>query len=100
MRMASTSFRALEPGRPFVPPVGAARGAERDAEEAAEMLEYLASISMPGGGLWSTAGDLTRFARAYLRGGSLDGSLSCRRRSSTSSGASRRAASSSRPPTA
>jgi CubicO group peptidase (beta-lactamase class C family) len=37
------------------------------------LLEYLAAIAMPGGGLWSTAGDLVRFARAYLRAGSLDG---------------------------
>jgi CubicO group peptidase (beta-lactamase class C family) len=28
---------------------------------------------MPGGGLWSTAADLERFARAYLRGGTFDG---------------------------
>jgi serine-type D-Ala-D-Ala carboxypeptidase len=31
------------------------------------------TLADPGGGLWSTVADLLRFARAYLRGGELDG---------------------------
>jgi CubicO group peptidase (beta-lactamase class C family) len=34
---------------------------------------YMATIALPGGGLWSTAGDLVRFGRAFLREGELDG---------------------------
>jgi CubicO group peptidase (beta-lactamase class C family) len=70
--MASTSFSALEPAGTWIPLDGLPQ-APSGPGGVLEMLEYLASIAMPGGGLWSTAGDLVRFARAYLRGGSLDG---------------------------
>ena len=33
----------------------------------------MASVALPGGGLWSTADDLVRFGRAFLREGELDG---------------------------
>ena len=72
LRMASTSFSAIDPAGTWVPLVGLPSG-HLDADAADETVEYLASIALPGGGLWSTAGDLLRFARAWLRGGSLDG---------------------------
>jgi CubicO group peptidase (beta-lactamase class C family) len=34
---------------------------------------YMATIALPGGGLWSTAADLVRFGRAFLCEGELDG---------------------------
>jgi CubicO group peptidase (beta-lactamase class C family) len=34
---------------------------------------YFAKMSMPGGGLWSTAEDICRFGRAMLLGGSVGG---------------------------
>jgi CubicO group peptidase (beta-lactamase class C family) len=72
MGMTSTSFSALDPAATWIPPVGMPQAPSTPGDVVAT-LEYLASIAMPGGGLWSTAGDLVRFARAYLRGGSLDG---------------------------
>jgi CubicO group peptidase (beta-lactamase class C family) len=70
--MRATSFHAFDPAGSWVPPVGLP-GGDLAPEEMPELIGYLASISQPGGGLWSTAGDLLRFARAYLRGGRLDG---------------------------
>ena len=70
--MRATSFDAFDPAGSWVVPVGLPDG-DLAPEDAPELLGYLASISQPGGGLWSTAGDLLRFARAYLRGGRLDG---------------------------
>ncbi len=72
MRMGSTSFSALEPAGRWIPLDGLPQVPSAPADALA-MLEYMASLAMPGGGLWSTAGDLVRFARAYLHGGSLDG---------------------------
>jgi CubicO group peptidase (beta-lactamase class C family) len=71
LAMDATSFSAIDPPGSFVAPDGLPDDAADPAEAAATLL-YLASISLPGGGLWSTAGDLARFARAYLRGGRLD----------------------------
>jgi CubicO group peptidase (beta-lactamase class C family) len=36
-------------------------------------VEAFSSVRLAGGGLWSTAHDLVRFGRAFLRGGELDG---------------------------
>ncbi len=71
--MNDTSFSAFEPGGDRWVPVDGAPGQSGDGETPRTGAEYLASIAMPGGGLWSTAADLERFARAYLRGGTLDG---------------------------
>ena len=72
MRMASTSFSALEPAGTWIPLLGLPQPPDGPAA-VRSMFEYLATVAMPGGGLWSTAADLVRFARAYLRNGSLDG---------------------------
>jgi len=72
MGMTSTSFSALDPAAAWIAPVGMPQAPGTPADVLAT-LEYLAAVAMPGGGLWSTAPDLVRFARAYLRGGSLDG---------------------------
>jgi CubicO group peptidase (beta-lactamase class C family) len=42
-------------------------------EEAAGIAAAMAAVEHPGGGLWSTVGDLARFGRAMLLGGTLDG---------------------------
>lgn len=47
--------------------------ADLDPATAKRLVAHFSSLAMPGGGLWGTAPDLLRFARAYLRGGSLDG---------------------------
>jgi CubicO group peptidase (beta-lactamase class C family) len=39
----------------------------------AHAVEAFSSVRLAGGGLWSSAGDLLRFGRAFLRGGDLDG---------------------------
>ena len=52
-------------------PWAIARVVPRD-QELAE-LRHLASMALPGAGLWSSAGDLVRLGRAMLRGGELDG---------------------------
>ncbi len=72
MRMTATSFSAIDPAGSYIVPDGLPSGPLDPAAELAT-IAYLASIAMPGGGLWSTAGDLVRFARAWLRGGTLDG---------------------------
>jgi CubicO group peptidase (beta-lactamase class C family) len=40
---------------------------------AAALAVAFASVEHPGGGLWSTVGDIARFGRAMLLGGTLDG---------------------------
>ncbi|MCU0504726.1 MAG: beta-lactamase family protein [Chloroflexi bacterium] len=72
MGMSATSFSPTDPPGTWVPVLDAPTEG-MDAAATAALLGHLASIAMPGGGLWSTAGDLLRFARAWLRGGSLDG---------------------------
>ncbi len=72
LRMRATSFDARQPPGSVVVPVGLPDGDLGPADLPA-LAAYLASIAQPGGGLWSTAGDLLRFARAYLDGGRLDG---------------------------
>ncbi len=72
MGMTATSFSAFDGPGAWVPVHGLPTG-PADPAAAAGILGYLASISPPGGGLWSTAGDLLRFAQAWLRDGSLDG---------------------------
>jgi len=71
--MDDTSFSAFEPGVDRWVSVDGAPGQTGDPRVRLAAVKYLASIAMPGGGLWSTAADLERFARAYLRGGTLDG---------------------------
>jgi CubicO group peptidase (beta-lactamase class C family) len=72
MGMTATSFSGLDPTGTPIAPVGMP-GAPSAPGDAIATLEYLATIAIPGGGLWSTAADLVRFSRAYLCGGSLDG---------------------------
>jgi CubicO group peptidase (beta-lactamase class C family) len=72
MGMSATSFSAVDPPGVSVPLEGLPVG-PLDEAAARATIAYLVSISLPGGGLWSTAGDLLRFARAWLCGGTLDG---------------------------
>jgi len=61
----------------FQPPDAAVRAPVRglDLPQAVMpmALGYLATLAMPGGGLWSTAEDVTTFGRAMLGGGALGG---------------------------
>ena len=70
--MADTSFSAIDPPGVSIPLQDLPTGPVDDAAMAAT-LAYLAEDPPPGGGLWSTAGDLMRFARAWLGGGTLEG---------------------------
>lgn len=67
LEMAATSFRANEPGQ-LSAPVGMI-GLSR--EQLAAHARWFEPLDYPGGGLWSTAGDLIRFGQAMLNGGSL-----------------------------
>jgi CubicO group peptidase (beta-lactamase class C family) len=72
MGMTATSFSTIDPPGTWIPLEDLPTGLMDDAAMAATTA-YLAEISPPGGGLWSTAGDLLRFARAWLQGGTLEG---------------------------
>jgi len=54
-------------------PVDRHRAAPLYDFQPAHMLEAFNVLAMPGGGLWSTASDLTAFGQAYLRGGTSAG---------------------------
>ena len=69
LQMGATSFRGREPGRPSAP-VGMIGVSE---PELTVLGRWFEALQHPGGGLWSTAGDLVRFGQAMLNGGSLDG---------------------------
>lgn len=58
---------------PVSEPIPGSVGRSVTPEETEAEGRYMASIALPGGGLWSTAGDLVRFGRAFLRDGELDG---------------------------
>jgi CubicO group peptidase (beta-lactamase class C family) len=69
LAMNATSFRSREPGQP-----SAAVGMIGLSEEQLAAYErWFEPLDHPGGGIWSTAGDLIRFGRAMLNGGALDG---------------------------
>lgn len=70
LAMTSTTFDPSEPGPPAFPLRGMF---DRYGPLLDEATRYFVSLSMPGGGLWSTPSDLVRFGRAMLGGGSLDG---------------------------
>jgi CubicO group peptidase (beta-lactamase class C family) len=44
-------------------------GEQAEEPSARSFVDYFVSIAAPGGGLWSTAGDLIAFGQAFLRGG-------------------------------
>lgn len=75
--MASTTFDPFDGLVERIAPVfSSGPGAvERDVPRAREVAELrrLASIALPGAGLWSSADDLVRLGRAMLRGGELGG---------------------------
>lgn len=75
--MSSTTFDPFSlRDRVVIPvsePIPGSAGRAVTAGELEKDGRYLASIALPGGGLWSTAGDLVRFGRAFLREGELDG---------------------------
>ena len=76
LAMASTTFNPFAfRERVVVPMMDAAIPAERSPIPLAGEDEgrYMAAVALPGGGLWSTADDLVRFGRAFLREGELDG---------------------------
>ncbi|HEU5324546.1 MAG TPA: serine hydrolase domain-containing protein [Candidatus Limnocylindria bacterium] len=68
--MNVTSFDPADARRPSLPPQGSFALPGLSTHEVAVRLR---SLEMPGGGLWSTADDLLRFARAMLGGAELDG---------------------------
>jgi CubicO group peptidase (beta-lactamase class C family) len=68
LAMDATSFRADEPGQPSAA-VGMIGLSE---DQLAAFARWFAPLDHPGGGLWSTAGDLVRFGQAMLNGGALD----------------------------
>lgn len=67
--MGHTGFTPAIEGSPSVRP----HVLDMPDEEAAAIAVAMAGVEHPGGGLWSTAGDLVRFGRAMLLGGTLDG---------------------------
>jgi CubicO group peptidase (beta-lactamase class C family) len=69
LAMHATSFRAEEPGQPSAA-VGMIGLSD---EQLGAFARWFEPLDHPGGGLWSTAGDLIRFGQAMLNGGSLDG---------------------------
>jgi CubicO group peptidase (beta-lactamase class C family) len=69
LEMGATSFRGREPGRPSAP-VGMMGVSE---PELTALGRWFEALQHPGGGLWSTAGDLVRFGQAMLNRGTLAG---------------------------
>jgi CubicO group peptidase (beta-lactamase class C family) len=68
--MTATTFDPAQPGPPPFPLGGTFDRFGRLLDAATR---YVVSLEMPGGGLWSTPGDLMTFGRAMLSGGALDG---------------------------
>ena len=68
--MAATTFDPAEPG-PEPLPLGGYF--DRYGSFLPIATRYFVSLGMPAGGLWSTPHDLTRFGRAMMAGGALDG---------------------------
>jgi CubicO group peptidase (beta-lactamase class C family) len=78
LAMASTTFDPFVGLGDRMAPVfstGVPGAMEREVPRDQELAElrHLASMALPGAGLWSSAGDLVRLGRAMLRGGELDG---------------------------
>ena len=78
LAMASTTFNPFDGLAERMAPVvmsGVPGALQREVppEQALGELRHLASMALPGAGLWSSAGDLVRLGRALLRGGELDG---------------------------
>ncbi len=66
--MTATGFESAAAGRPTAP----AHVVGRDDATTALLAAWFASVTHPGGGLWSNAADLVAFGRAILLGGTLD----------------------------
>ena len=78
LRMTSTTFDPFDGLVARMAPVlssgvPGAIAPETPREQRLAELHHLASMALPGGGLWSSAADLVRLGRAMLRGGELDG---------------------------
>jgi CubicO group peptidase (beta-lactamase class C family) len=73
--MTATSFDpASDPDlAPRMAPVAVGRWDGPPTTEDEALIGAFTRLRLKGGGIWSTAGDLLRFARALLRGGELDG---------------------------
>jgi CubicO group peptidase (beta-lactamase class C family) len=69
LEMSATSFRATESGQPSAP-VGMIGLSDM---QLAAYGRWFEPLEHPGGGVWSTVGDLIRFGQAMLNGGSLGG---------------------------
>ncbi len=67
--MTSTSFESDALGHPPAP----AHIVGMDDATTALLAQWFASVTHPGGGLWSSAADLLTFGRAILLGGTVDG---------------------------
>jgi CubicO group peptidase (beta-lactamase class C family) len=79
LEMTSTTFDPFDGLGERMAPVfssGVPGALEREVPRDQELAElrHLASMALPGAGLWSSAGDLVRLGRAMLRGGELEGS--------------------------
>jgi CubicO group peptidase (beta-lactamase class C family) len=77
LAMTSTTFDPFDGLGERMAPVfssGVPGALEREVPPDQELAElrHLASMALPGAGLWSSAGDLVRLGRAMLRGGELD----------------------------
>jgi len=78
LAMTSTTFDPFDGLGERMAPVfssGVPGALEREVPRDQELAElrHLASMALPGAGLWGSAGDLVRLGRAMLRGGELDG---------------------------
>ncbi len=67
--MTATGFESEQAGRPAAP----AHIVGMDDATSALLAAWFASVTHPGGGLWSSAADLVAFGRAILLGGTLEG---------------------------
>ena len=70
LRMDATSFDPREPGPEPLPPQGSF---VLDSLTPDQLVDMMAGLAMPGGGLWSTLEDVARFGRAMLLGGEIRG---------------------------
>jgi CubicO group peptidase (beta-lactamase class C family) len=75
--MRLTTFDPRDAGADHLMPAGHFPSADLGADD---VLELMAGLTMPGGGLWSTPDDVLRFGRAMLLGGALDGARVLERR--------------------
>ena len=75
--MRLTTFDPRDAGADHLMPAGHFPSADLGADD---VLGLMAGLTMPGGSLWSTPGDILRFGRAMLLGGALDGARILERR--------------------